>query len=160
MSCGGPSTSLPSRGCGLTPLRIDQEDDGGLLTPQITNFLQTAPILVADLTFARPNCYFEIGYAMGLNRTSQMVLCCREDHNTDSANFDGSNKVHFDLNNFSIIFWDATQPKAFADALRAKLLRRKKALGEAHAIGGDKATPDLDGELRRVTALEEKDATK
>jgi hypothetical protein len=143
--------------CGCKPLRIDQEDDGGLLISQITNFLQMAPILVADLTFARPNCYFEIGFAMGLNKEKRMILCCREDHNADSPNFAKSNKVHFDLQSYGIVWWDASQPQVFADALTVKLQQRKAALGQAQMLGGT-VTTDLDEELRRLTKREEKDA--
>jgi hypothetical protein len=69
---------------GLDPFRIDKRDDGGLLTQQIVHQIQVSHLLIADLPFARPNCYYELGFAHGVNRSFRVVLCCREDHLADS----------------------------------------------------------------------------
>src|SRR5258708_134031 len=66
---------------GMTPIRIDEQDDGTLLPLQIVQQINSSALIVADLTLARPNCYFEVGYAMGINRYSTLILCCRDDHN-------------------------------------------------------------------------------
>jgi nucleoside 2-deoxyribosyltransferase len=113
--------------CSLNALRIDREDDGSLLPSQITQYIQASPFLIADLTYARPNCYYEVGYAMGLNKEHRLILCCREDHNSDSERFNPKvNKVHFDLQSHGILWWSETDFPKFAEELRAKLEKRKE----------------------------------
>ena len=56
------------KNCGLDPKRVDKHNQGGLLKSEIVNFIESAVIIVADLTNERPNCYLEIGYAMGLDK--------------------------------------------------------------------------------------------
>ena len=46
---------------GYSSLRIDQLQDGGEITAQILKHIQRSPIVLADLTGSRPNCYFEVG---------------------------------------------------------------------------------------------------
>jgi hypothetical protein len=155
------------KSCSLNPVRIDKEDDGGLLTPQIIQFLQVAPLLIADLTFARPNCYYEVGFAMGLNREQSMILCCREGHNADSPGFVASaNKVHFDLQDYGILWWDSGDLGRFAQELRLKIERRKKTLRAetvatratplpATRVSQDIAT-ELDYRLKQLAEREER----
>ena len=117
------------KSCSLNPIRVDKEDDGSLITAQIVQYLQRAPLLIADLTFARPNCYYEVGYAHGLARERNLILCCREDHITGSPNFrPAQNKVHFDLQNYGILFWDPTDLNRFKQGLRSKIEKRIESL--------------------------------
>ncbi len=56
--------------------------------------------IIADLTYARPSVYFEVGYAHGLG--IPLLLTCRKDHfhgKVDHA------RVHFDLEQFKISYW-------------------------------------------------------
>jgi hypothetical protein len=161
-----------ARSCSLNPIRIDKEDDGTLLTPQIVHILQVAPLLIADLTFARPNCYYEVGYAHGLDRERNMILCCREDHIADSPRFDAArNKVHFDLQNYGILFWDPAHLNAFAHDLRLKIEKRLEILHRQTVTKGAAArdtpaarsatkTAELEEKLRRLTEREERLAAK
>lgn len=113
--------------CGLNPRRIDKDDDGSSLHSQILNYISNSPIVIADLTFSRPNCYYEVGYAMGQNKNQNLILCCREDHNSDSPNFkkDGF-KIHFDLQTYGILWWDNNNLKEFKKGLKKKIDSRKK----------------------------------
>ena len=110
-------------GCGLNPKRVDKHNEGGLLKSEIVGFIQTADIIIADLTNERPNCYLEIGYAMGLDKYRNLILTCREDHHHDSPNYKKEGpKVHFDLSGYDILFWD---PKDI-DGLKLELIKRVK----------------------------------
>jgi len=112
--------------CSLNALRIDKEDDGSLLPAQIIQYIQSAPFLVADLTYARPNCYYEVGFAMGLDKERRLILCCREDHNSDSSRFDPKvNKVHFDLQSHGILWWSEEDLPKFGRELQEKIEKRK-----------------------------------
>jgi hypothetical protein len=158
-------------GCGLHPVRIDREDNGGLLLAQIIERLQTSFLVLADLTYARPNCYYELGYAMGLGRERSVILCCRDDHRSDSPRFDpAKNKVHFDVGGYGILWWDTATLRAFNEALREKMERRMDLLKREAArlppalerLPGATAgkmrdlTTELDLKLKRLAEREEK----
>ena len=84
-----------------------------------------ANIIVADLTNERPNCYLEIGYAMGLDKFNNLILTAREDHNSDSPNFKADkHKIHFDLSGYDILFWDAKALEEFKTELEKRIRRR------------------------------------
>src|SRR4030066_2357518 len=87
----------------LDPKRVDKHNKGGLLKREITAFIKTSDIIVADLTNERPNCYLEVGYAMGLDKFRNLILTAREDHNQDNTNYEkGGPKIHFDLSGYDI----------------------------------------------------------
>ena len=111
---------------GLDPKRVDKHNQGGLLKSEIVSFIENSEIIVADLTNERPNCYLEIGYAMGVNKYHALVLTAREDHSSDSPNYrHGGPKVHFDLAGYDILFWDPTDLKGFRSQLEARVRQRQ-----------------------------------
>ncbi len=102
----------------LEPRRVDKHNEGKLLNSEIANFIKRSKIIIADLSLARPNCYLEVGYAMGINKFNNLILCCREDHNPDSPNFKkDSFKVHFDLSGYGIAWWKTDRLDSFKDEL-------------------------------------------
>src|SRR3990167_4145618 len=114
-----------SKNSGLDPKRVDKHNQGGLLKSEIVNFIQSAEIIIADLTNERPNCYLEVGYAMGLDKFRNLILTAREDHNQDSPNYkkDGP-KIHFDLAGYDILFWDEKNLDFFSAVLEKRIKRR------------------------------------
>ncbi len=100
------------KACGLDPKRIDKQAKGGLVTPEIIHLIQTSHLIVADLTFARPNCYYELGFAhaVNLSAVSRVLLCCRR-----------RTKIHFDLNNHDVLFWKQAELDKFKAGLRGKI---------------------------------------
>jgi hypothetical protein len=111
---------------GLPPAkRIDKHNEGGLLKSAITALIEDSDIIIADLTNERPNCYLEVGYAMGRNRFRNLILLAREDHNPDSPNYrPGEKKVHFDLSGYPILFWDPNRLDEFQPELKLGIQRR------------------------------------
>jgi hypothetical protein len=96
----------------FTARRVDQHNLGGLLASEIIAFIEGSDIIVADLTNERPNCYLEVGYALGAGRSSHVVLTAREDDNPDSPNHSpGGPKIHFDLAGYHILFWAPKLPR-------------------------------------------------
>jgi hypothetical protein len=65
------------RSAGLAPRRVDRHNEGDLLKSEIVKFIETSQIIVADITNERPNCYLEIGYAMGLGKKKHLILTAR-----------------------------------------------------------------------------------
>ena len=113
------------KSCGLDPRRVDKHTEGRLLTTEIVKFIESADIIVADLTNERPNCYLEVGYAMGLDKFRNLILTAREDHNPDSPNYkSGGHKIHFDLSGYDILFWHKDKPEELQQELARRVRRR------------------------------------
>jgi hypothetical protein len=115
--------------CGLEEKRVDKHTEGRLLKSEIVQFIESSDIIVADLTNERPNCYLEIGYAMGLDKFRNLILTAREDHFHDSPNYrrDGP-KIHFDLSGYDILFWRPDKLNEFKGELEKRIKRRKATL--------------------------------
>ena len=114
-----------SKNAGLDPKRVDKHNEGRLLKSEIVNFISESDIIIADLTNERPNCYLEIGYAMGLDKFRNLILTAREDHNHDSPNYiKGGPKIHFDLSGYDILFWDPKNLIEFREELEKRIKRR------------------------------------
>ena len=113
------------KACGFEPKRVDKHNEGGLLKSEIVGFIESSDIIVADLTNERPNCYLEVGYAMGLDKFRNLIMTAREDHNQDSPNYkkDGS-KIHFDLQGYDILFWKEDNLDKFKEELEKRIKRR------------------------------------
>jgi len=106
---------------GLIPRRVDRDEQGDLLKAEIVSFLERSQIIVADLTNERPNCYLEVGYAMGLGKKRNLILMVREDHHHSSPNYRlGGPKIHFDLEGYGLILWDPND----LDGARQQLIER------------------------------------
>ena len=111
---------------GMVAKRVDKHNQGGLLKSEIVKFIETADIIVADLTNERPNCYLEIGYAMGLDKFRNLILTAREDHYPESPNYQrGGPKIHFDLAGYDILFWDLNDLDGFREELERRIRRRQ-----------------------------------
>ncbi|WP_374000293.1 hypothetical protein [Bdellovibrio bacteriovorus] len=110
----------------LKPVRLDKVNDGSLVMNQIITNINDSEIIIADLTLARPNCYFEIGYAMGAKRESRVFLTCREDHNSASPNYKAeAHRIHFDVSGYDINFWEIDDLKKLHEQLEEKIKARR-----------------------------------
>jgi hypothetical protein len=117
------------RACGLVPKRVDRHNVGGLLHSEIIAFIEESDLIVADLTNERPNCYLEVGYAMGCGRFTSLILTVREDHGADSPNRQpGGPRVHFDLLGYDILSWSPEELPQFRAELEKRAQRRLRLL--------------------------------
>jgi hypothetical protein len=136
---------------GLIPRRVDRDNAGDLLKAEIVSFLERSRIIVADLTNERPNCYLEVGYAMGLGKKPNLILMAREDHYHRSPNYkaDGP-RVHFDLEGYDLLLWDPTKADDFRAELEKRIKRRLALLEPAAQVDpGEKPqprSPELDSD--------------
>lgn len=109
--------------------QVDKHNEGRLLKSEIVSFIQSSDIIIADLTYERPNCYLEVGYAMGLDKFRNLILTAREDHHQDSPNYKkGGPKIHFDLSGYDILLWDPNDLPGFKKELEKRVRRRLSTL--------------------------------
>jgi nucleoside 2-deoxyribosyltransferase len=118
----------------LIPVKINDTDPDEPVDVAILNQIDLSRFVICDLTFARPSVYFEAGYAIA--KGIKVIFTAREDHNSDHPKFgDRDNidyKIHFDLRNRQITFWDEKNLSAFEDELYQRvhhyLEQQKKSL--------------------------------
>lgn len=77
---------------GLRAERVKDVAGDYRITDQIIKMIRAARFVVADLSLERPNVYFELGYARGLNKT--VVTIARKD-----------TKIHFDVKDWTCIYY-------------------------------------------------------
>ena len=90
---------------GYRVIRVDDIEDSGLITDQILEHIAESELILADLTGARPNCYYETGIAHATGR--ELILTIKYDE-----------KPHFDLYTHRFILWKTEND------LRTKLRKR------------------------------------
>jgi hypothetical protein len=90
--------------------RVDQIEEDFKITDKVTECIDKAALIIADLTGERPNVYYELGYARAKGK--------RLIHTA----MDGT-KLHFDVKNYKTIFWDSgrTLEMDLAKRLRSML---------------------------------------
>jgi len=72
--------------------RIDNKRGDYLLTEEILLSIRKSELIVCDLTENRPNVYYELGYARGINK--KVIHCAFQ-----------NTKLHFDIKDFNTIFY-------------------------------------------------------
>lgn len=129
---------------GFAARRVDRHNAGDLLKSEIVQFIERSQIIIADVTNERPNCYLEIGYAMGLGKKANLILTVREDHHHSSPNFrhDGP-KIHFDLEGYDLLLWHPDDLPAFRTEL-AKRIKRRAAIVKSSRRDADQPPEDAD----------------
>ncbi len=64
----------PVHALGMLCERVDQASFSGHILDQIRERIDTAAVVIADLTGANPNVYLEVGYAWGRNRPTILLV--------------------------------------------------------------------------------------
>lgn len=93
----------------LSCVRIDEIQDSKKISDQILEMIAESKYVIADLSGARPNCYYEAGFAHALGK--ELILTIRD-----------GEAAHFDLQGHRFIQW-----KTESD-LKRQLTQRLKAL--------------------------------
>jgi hypothetical protein len=107
---------------GYSPYRVDLAAHNDKIDNKIVAEIRRSKIVVVDATGARPNAYFEAGFAMGLG--IPVIWCCSDSPTApglQSGNW--AERLPFDTRQHPFTFW--SDP---AD-LRKKLTDRIRALG-------------------------------
>ncbi|PWH82277.1 hypothetical protein DIS18_08430 [Algibacter marinivivus] len=96
---------------GIDVVRVDEIQDSGKIDDQILNLIAESKYIISDLTSARPNCYYETGFAHALGK--EIILTIRKE-----------DEIHFDLAGYRFIQWETESE------LRKELKKRIKGLIE------------------------------
>jgi hypothetical protein len=87
--------SAIKRGCetaGVRAHRADEVEHSGSITQLILEHIKSHRFLISDLTHERPNVYYEVGYAHGMQK--EVVLTAQK-----------GTKVHFDIGYYNVIIY-------------------------------------------------------
>ena len=104
---------------GVAAQRADDIEHDGAITPRILNEIERAEFLFADLTGARPNVYYEIGFAHALGKR---VILFRK----------SGTGIHFDLAGHNCPEYDSLRD------LKAKLRKRLEAITGRNGVQGSR----------------------
>jgi nucleoside 2-deoxyribosyltransferase len=85
--------------------RVDEQEFNGSIRNQIISAIRDCNFVVADVTEARPNCYYELGVAHALGKEVIHLARSAED-------------IHFDVRDFNFIIYSRL------DDLKRKLRKR------------------------------------
>jgi hypothetical protein len=99
------------RGCDTMSVkahRADEVEHSGSITNLILDHIKTHRFLISDLTHERPNVYYEVGYAHGMQK--EVVLTAQK-----------GTTVHFDVAAHNVIFYSSSTE------LEERIVRRLRA---------------------------------
>lgn len=74
--------------------RMDDITDIKRITPVMFSSIKNSAFVIVDLTFERPNVYYELGYADALDKP--IIVTAKK-----------GTVIHFDAKDFPIIFWES-----------------------------------------------------
>lgn len=77
---------------GIHGVRVDEIEHSGRITDVILQKVKSARFLICDITYERPNVYYELGYAHGAGR--EVILVAKE-----------GTSLHFDIKDYNVIFY-------------------------------------------------------
>jgi len=78
--------------CGITATRVDDGETNERITDRMLSAIQGAQYVIADLTYERPNVFYEAGYALGLGKIP--IYVAKE-----------GTKLHFDVKDYPVIYF-------------------------------------------------------
>ncbi len=94
--------------CGINAERIDDEETNDRITDRMLESIRKAEFVIADLTYCRPNVFYEAGYAHGLGKIP--IYIARK-----------GTQLEFDLKDYPVIFFESYSE--LKQALRKRLER-------------------------------------
>lgn len=92
--------------CGVQAERIDEPETTDRITDRILESIQRAEYVIVDLTYSKPNVYYEAGYAHGIGKIP--IYIAKE-----------GTKLEFDLKDYPVIFFK--NMKQLKDSLERRI---------------------------------------
>ena len=103
---------------GLHTRRADEFSGAGMIIDEITALIEKAEFIVCDLTFERPNVYYELGYAHGVGNEALDILLIAQE----------GTKLHFDIAPLRVQYYTSTEHlrKIVFSSLEVMIRRTRK----------------------------------
>ncbi len=95
-----------SKRCGIYAERVDEPQYTERITDRILESIRRAEYIIVDLTYSKPNVFYEAGYAQGVGKTT--IYIARE-----------GTELEFDLKDYPVIFFN--NMKNLKDLLEKRL---------------------------------------
>ena len=83
----------------LRAKRVDENPGSGLVIRQITDLIERSEFLICDLTYERPNVYYELGYAHGVGNEAEDILLIAKEGTV----------LHFDIAPLRVQYYTTTE---------------------------------------------------
>src|ERR1700741_53907 len=100
---------------GMPALRADEAGGSAIVMRKIVKLILESEFIIADLSYARPNVYFEIGFALGVgNLSSDVLLVARK-----------GSELHFDIAPYHVQLYESTEE--LESLVEASLQKMKQA---------------------------------
>jgi hypothetical protein len=111
--------------CGVTAERVDDEQSNERITDRILVLIAAAEFVIADLTNAKPNVYWEAGYAHALGKTP--IYVARR-----------GTRLEFDVKDFPVLYFsNYVRLKEDLEKRLKGLISKRGANAEAEAGGSE-----------------------
>jgi len=108
-------------GAGLYPYRVDKDPSVGIITTAIEEGIKSSVLCFAEITADNPNVWFELGYAMAINK--RIVMVCEKER-----------QLPFDIQHWKIIKYASQSPSDF-DELKSQITKAiEAALNESTLV--------------------------
>lgn len=78
----------------LVSERVDEILNNERITDNILDGIKRTQFVIADLTYSKPNVYFEAGYALACGKTP--IFICKQNH-----------QIEFDVKDYPVIFFNS-----------------------------------------------------
>lgn len=108
---------------GLGAYRVDRDPNVAIPIEDIESGIRNAEVCLADITLDNPNVWFELGYALALNK--DVVLVCSDERTT---------KFPFDIQHRTVITYPVESPRDFAELSEKIVTRLKSILSKQNAV--------------------------
>lgn len=96
--------------CGLFPYRVDEDYGADIPVEAIASGLQHSHIVIAEITTNNPNVWFELGFALALNKP--VILLCSDERR---------GKTPFDVRHRSVLKYKTGSPSDYHE-LKQRLM--------------------------------------
>lgn len=106
---------------GIDAVRVDEIEHSKKITDVILEQLRGSRFLVCDISTERPNVYYELGFAHGIDK--EVILVARE-----------GTTLHFDIKDYNVIFY-----KSYSDLEFRVAKRIGEAIAAQPGVAGDAA---------------------
>lgn len=83
---------------GFDANRVNENTGSGFIIKDVIDLIIQAEFIICDLTYERPNVYYELGYAHGLGNNSLNILLVAKE----------GTKLHFDISPLRVQYYNST----------------------------------------------------